>query len=386
MKKINYSMVVLSILAMGMFTSCMSDNDDTIVLESSNTTGIPSDNLAGENPDVGSTNTLIPNVQYTVEEDENDNVIVRLDLTGIQDAETYDWLRLIGTAQSGQNVWVSIDGNSKAILVYNTVDDEEEDVSRAADLVFLVDNSGSMSQEADAVASGIESWADWLEESGLDIKFGFVGYSENGKINGAANLTTAEELSTYLNHATGQSHTMGFFGTDATDLESAASAYRVSDECGGMALRYADANIKFRSSSNRIYVNFTDEPNQPAGNEEYSVEYFADQSNWATNQGTVHTVYSADTTFTERLYYSEKPWHISEYTGGTILVAPSNFSGVTLEDLPVSGAMRNSYIIMFTNVDEYMDGQSHEVMITVLSADGKTRAEKVFYINFSTNE
>lgn len=379
-------MIVLSVLAAGMFTSCMSDDDDTIVLESGNTSGIPSDALAGENPDVGTTNASIPNVQYTVEDDEDGNVIVRLDLTGIQDAETYEWLDLIGTAQSGQNVWVSIDDTPKGILVYNSGDEEDENVSRAADLVFLVDNSGSMSQEADAVASGIESWADLLEESGLDIKFGFVGYSENGKINGAANLTTAEELSTYLNHATGQSHTMGFFGSDATALQTAASPYSVTGECGGMALRYADANIKFRSGSNRIYVNFTDEPNQPAGNEEYSVEYFADQSNWATNQGTVHTVYSADTTFTERLLYSEKPWRISEYTGGTILVAPSSFAGVTLESLPVSGAMQHSYIILFTNVDAYMDGQTHEIKITVLSTDGKTRAEKVFYINFGTND
>ncbi|MCD8282762.1 MAG: VWA domain-containing protein [Prevotella sp.] len=383
MKRIHCFMAVLSLLAAGMFTSCLSDDEDTIVLESGNTTGIPSDNLAGENPEITSTTTTIPNVQYTVEDDEGD-IVIRLDMTGIQDSETYDWLRLIGTAQSGQNVWLSVDGNPKGILVYNTADDADEDVSRAADLVFLVDNSGSMSQESDAVANGIVSWSETLSQSGLDIMFGCVGYSENGKINGAINLTTADALSTYLNRATGQSRTMGFSGTDASALQSAASSYSVSAECGGMALRYADASISFRSSSNRIYVNFTDEPNQPAGKQEYSVEYFADQNNWGTTQGTVHTVYSADTTFTERQYYSEKPWRISEYTGGTVLVAPSDFSGVTLESLPVSGAMQNSYIIRFTNVSEYMDGQVHEVKITILSTDGNTRAEKIFYMTFGS--
>ena len=36
-------------------------------------------------------------------------------------------------------------------------------------------------------------------------------------------------------------------------------------------------------------------------------------------------------------------------------VSPT-FSGVTLNSLPVTGAMQNSYIIRFTNVSEFMDG------------------------------
>ena len=73
---------------------------------------------------------------------------------------------------------------------------------------------------------------------------------------------------------------------------------------------------------------------------------------------------------------------ISEYTGGTVLYASSDFSGVTLTSLPVTGAMQNSYVIRFTNVGEFMDGQAHEVRITILSADGRTRAERTFYIVF----
>lgn len=77
---------------------------------------------------------------------------------------------------------------------------------------------------------------------------------------------------------------------------------------------------------------------------------------------------------------------LSKYTGGTIIVAPSDFSGVTLQSLPVTGAMQNSYVIRFTNVDEFMDGEVHEVTITILSADGKTYAERTFYVVFGTAE
>ncbi|WP_297909411.1 vWA domain-containing protein [uncultured Parabacteroides sp.] len=375
---------IMFFMIAAVFTSCIDSGDDTIILESGNSTGIPDDSLADENPSISTPTTSIPNIQYTVETDGAD-AIVRIDMTGIQDANSYDWLRLVGTAQSGQNIWLSVDGMPKGILVYNNADDNEEDQELAADLVFIVDNSGSMQQEADAIARDIVSWAQTLSASSLDIQFGCVGYSENGRINGAINLTDVNSLSAYLNRSTGTGRTKGFSGSDASVLSNAASGYSVSDECGGMALRYADANISFRTGANRIYVNFTDEPNQASGKQQYSVEYFASQANWNTNQGTVHTVYSADTTFTESRYSREKPWRISQYTGGTTLIAPSDFSGVTLENLPVTGAMTNSYIIRFTNIREFMDGKSHLVKITILSEDGKTRAERAFYMTFGTN-
>lgn len=366
------------------FTSCLSDGDDTIVLEDGNSTGIPSDDLADDNPTITSTTTYVPNPSYTVEPF-GDDAIVILDMTGIQDVTTYDWIRLIGTGKGGQNIWVSVDGKPKGITVINNSDDNANK-KKVADLVFLVDNSGSMSEEADAIARDIISWSQNLEASNLDIRFGCVGYSEDGDINGAINLTDASNLSTYLDRSTGTNRTVGFSGTGYTTLSNAASRYYVDEECGGMALRYADANISFRSGSNRVYVNFTDEPNQPDGMSQYSTEYFNSQSNWGAGQGTVHTVFSADTTrLSWKTLYRERPWRISQYTGGTIIVAPSDFSGVTLEKLPVTGAMQNSYIIRFTNVKEFMDGQRHKVKITILSADGNTRAEKIFYIIFGTS-
>lgn len=123
---------------------------------------------------------------------------------------------------------------------------------------------------------------------------------------------------------------------------------------------------------NRIYVNFTDEPNQPGGYTRNSVEFFKDQANWNTAQGTVHTVYSGSHNYT-----NEAPWLLSEYTGGTTLYASSTFTGVSLSDLPVTGAMTNSYIIKFLDTSDLTDG-THTVVVTILSKDGSVRAEKIF--------
>lgn len=368
-------------------SACLGSGDETIVLEEGKPAhGIPSDDDADPNPEIGTSTTYIPNVNYTVENSGND-AIVRLDMTGVQNPDSYEWLKLVGTGGNGvnkQNVWVSVDGKPKGIAVYNNSDNEGEN-SIMADVVFLVDNSGSMSQEADAIAHDIVAWANTLVNSGLDVRFGSVGYSETGTVNGGLDITDVDVLDAYLDRYTGTSRTMGFAGSNQSILQSASSSYRCnSGECGVLALRFADERFSFRNGANRIYVNFTDEPNQPGGSSAWSVNYVNSQTQWNTSKGTIHTVYSDSYSYTESVLRSEYPWRLSEYTGGTKLFVSSDFSGVTLNSLPVTGAMQNSYIIRFTNVSEFMDGQSHEVKVTILSEDGRVRAEKIFYIVFGT--
>ena len=389
MKKIVTILLFGFIIGMAL-VGCSEDTPDRDDRESTstNTTGIPSDALAGENPVIDVPNTSIPNMNYSIERSGN-YVIVRLDLTGIQDPETRDWLELIGTGNKEQNVWVSVDDTPKGILVYNNGDEGKEQNIKA-DLVFLVDNSGSMSEEANLVASEISSWATKLAESGLDIRFGCVGYNDAGRISGALDFSSAEKINEYLNRPgiSGTSRTTGFYGDKAEFLSNSRTGFNdVWGECGVVALTFADSLFSFRVGANRIYVNFTDEPNQPYNYEKWSVEKVKDVAKWPVSKGTIHTVYSEDTTcFRETPLSNEKPWRLSEYTGGTILQTPYNFSGVSLESLPVTGAMQNSYIIRFTNVDKLMDGKNHVVKITVFTLDGSVKAEKTFTINFGALE
>lgn len=373
--------ILLSLIA---FTSCLKDDAATIRLSSGlNDAGIPGDYMATENPYIGTSTTVIPNVNYTMETVGND-VVIRVDMTGVYSRDIDEWIRLIGTGEEGQNIWLSIDGQPKGILVYNTIDDIGENVVVKNDIVFLVDNSGSMDQEADAIARDIISWAQTLKTKS-DVQFGCVGY--DGRITGAMNITSYENINTYLQTGKGTSRTMGFSGPDASSLKSKSTNYNISEsqvECCMAALRYADACFNFRQGANRIYVNFTDEPNQPSGKSNFSVNFLAEQSNWSTTQGTIHTVFSEVANITERTNYTEKPWRMSEYTGGTILYCNSSFTGVSLSSLPVTSAIQNSYIIRFTDIEAYMDGKPHEVKITIYSEDGSVRAERIFYMIFKS--
>lgn len=346
--------------------------------------GIPSDASATPNPTLpGTPNTTIPNPGNEVVT-QSGQTVVKFNLTGIVDpTEVGGWLKLYGTGSSIQNVWMSIDGNAKGIAVINTID--QSTVTSAVDLVFLVDNSGSMDEEADAVANGIDAWAKKLSKT-LDMKFGCVGY--DGELTGALNMTTVDDFSNYLNYGSGTQRTYHFGGTDATALQTAASSYNNGwHECGVAALRYATDKFNFRAGANRIFVNFTDEPNQPNNQEKWSVEWVNPvNSNWTAAMGTIHTVFSDNYWYPESynwtLLNEEKPWLLSEFTGGTSKFTDSSFAGITLDDLPITGALMNSYVISVTNVTSLFDGQKHTVKITILNADKTIRAEKEFTMIF----
>ena len=382
MKKLHLLFSGLLLAGGFVFTSC--DKQDNPTVTDVTVADIPSDKEAGLNPaiDPNDINTVIPNFNYTVNEEKGATVI-RLDMTGVRDPFTNDWVELYGTKHPKQNVWLSLDDQPKGFSITKVTNDKKS----AVDLIFLVDNSGSMGQEANAVARDIIAWSAKLSQT-IDIRFACVGYSVSGTINGAFDFADATALADYLNRSTGTSRTMGYGGDYAAELEAAANEMnqdRVWDECGVMALKYADKYLRFRNGANRIYVNFTDEPNQPNGKEYYSTEWVKEIANWPSTKGTIHTVYSAYNTWTQTINYNEWPWNLSDYTGGTTLYADSNFSNVSLDDLPVSGALLNSYIIRFTNVKGVFDGKPHRVKITVKSQspNGEILAEKVYEITFT---
>lgn len=381
-------------------TSCLDAGDESIILEEEITSvihvsGIPTDAEASISPNIPESEqtTDLPNATCNVEENSDGIAIASINMTGVWDATNNAWLNLAGTGGSKgrpQNVWVEVDGNPKGIDVYNTADGEG---SRTvlADLVFLVDNSGSMSEEANGIAAQIIDWSSKLAASGLDIRFGCVGYGDsnfdNTSIGGGINLTTATGLKAFLDRSSGTSRTQGFEGTDANSLKSAATSGKYNNgspynECGMLALRFADQQYNFRNGANRIYVNFTDEPNQPRGKTDWSVEFLKDSKNWTPAQGTIHTVWSYTGTYTWYTLKSEDPKLMSTYTGGTSKDVDPYFRNETLEDLPVTGAMQNSYIIRFTNIEDKLDGQPHIVKITVQSSDKTVKAVKTLNVIF----
>lgn len=375
MKLTYLSLFFSGLLTMGALTSCLSDGDEAIVLEDGNNTDIPSDKLADYNPTFYGGNTAtMPNIQYNITNEDGMRVF-RIDMTGIQDKKTYEWLRLYGTGERNQNTWIQVDDDPKGIKIYNTIDDYK-DHTVGIDMVFLVDNSGSMADEANVIARDLMEWSQQLENRGLEINFACVGY--DGAINGAIDFTTSSNLQNWLNEGNGTSRTRGFASNIGNYSDLNLEFYRTgggdSNECGMAALRFAHDHFRFTRGNNRIYVNFTDEPNQPSyKTEDFSVAWLL--NNWTSDMGTIHTVFSDGYESSQEYNYL-----MSEYTGGTVINTNSSFTGISLNSLPVTDAMENSYIIRFTNIEKYMDNNTHNVKITVM--DGDVQTERNFPVIF----
>ena len=387
MKTTIYSLAGKAVIVLSLLLSvgCLRKDDRTIMLNGGHkVTEIPSDEEATPNPDIDDPNVVIPNIITEVQDK-----IIRIDMSGIllpkpegNPNAPHAYLRLYGTGEQEQNVWLSVDDVPKAVHAYNNIDGSQSG-EIVNDVIFLVDNSGSMDDEADALARDIVAWAEKLNQS-LNVRFAVVGY--DGRILGAINFTDSNTIAAYLNRTTGVGRTKGFAGEDAATLESSAKPYSsiatTAKESPMIALHYAHEVLSFRENANRVYINFTDEPNATYNDSRFSVEYLASQENWKPEYGTIHTVFSAPKDSFEYSDTSQSSWLMSDYTGGTVMFVDASFTGVTLDNLPVTGAMTHSYVLKFTNITEFLDGLVHDVKVTVLSTDHQVRAERVFHLNF----
>ena len=375
MKKLIYILCIGTMMSFAM--SCSDDSGPSA-------SDIPDNSLAGETPfvDPAESNVNIPNVGFTLA----GKGVVNMNMTGIYIEETGQWLNLQGTQEAGQNIWLEIDGVPRSLVAERNSSETKTRAKALLDLVFLVDNSGSMDEEADSIAAEIVEWSAELATM-FDVRLGCVGYNEY-TLCGALDMGTSQALNDYLNNREGYNwginRTYGYAGTNAAELEAEINTgnYTTWGECGGAALKFADKNFKFRNGANRLYVNFTDEPNQPYQIEEYSVESVSSTALWGVHQGTIHTVFSDDYYRNlDESYWTpleeEKPWLMSEYTGGVTMFAPSDFAGVSLSTLTVTDALRNSYNVKFHYTDDLKSG-THDVKIVILTPDNSVKAVREF--------
>ena len=347
----------LLLVLMMVFTSLIYFSCDTAENPEDLNTDIPAD-PTGVTVPTPAINNILPSATFTTADSR-----VKLNLLGLIDPTTNLPLALSYDANNPQssNIFVEEDGIVQGLKVTKVGTGNV----LTADIVFCVDNSGSMGQEADSVAASIVAFATFLQASGLDVKFAVVGYSY-GYVNGGINFASSAAISTYLNRSYGTYRTEGYSGPDSAALETRAYSFGTATaENGIVAAIFADSVYNWRSGAQRVFINFTDEPTQSNG-----VEWTnAVGCGLLSGKATVHTVFSEDTTYYYWNEYNERPWDLSTCTGGTIKFINSYAEGLNLKDLPVAGALANSYLV------EYVSGKTgiaHVVKITIYTstADG----------------
>ena len=378
--------------------SCVSSGGETIPLEFDVPTGditpidgIPNDALATPNPSVNPT-VVCPDFAHAIVTGTNNAQIAEFFLPGIKSPSSDNWLYLVGTGGAHaipQNVWISVDGKPKGCLALNNSNYEIE-TPIAIDFIFLVNNSNNMKEAGDMIFRTLDEWTEALKDENISMAYFCVGYgggTDTKGVNGACNRSTASELKAYLSRegVSGVSRTMGFDDSDALE-QLAQSQYQNCDgECGVEALKFANEAFagKFRPNAIRMYLNITDEPNQPGGDPKWSVESIKTQDQWHAGSGTIYTLFSGNQGFINQVNEYEHPWLLSEYTGGYITTCDAKLTDITLKKLPVTGSLQNCTKIRIANVDDYLDGKYHDIKITILSGDKEIQASKTFKLLFT---
>lgn len=305
--------------------------------------------------------------------------VIRISLLGLLDPSSGKPIPF----RANETVYVAEDGVLKGLKVAQAKAENRLPV----DIAFLVDNSGSMDEEADGVADKIVAFANVLTQSGVDAKLAVVGYGGSGEVNGAADFDGAAGVEAYLKRQglKGTSRTMGFEGTKAETLRTKADAQGdPSGENGISGLMFAEANLSFRPGAARVFVNFTDEPTQPGNKAPWMTKTIC--NGWTPTRGTIHTVWSGsqslETTPATRWTEGddENPADLSRCTpGGIVKNVKADATDLDLTTLPLTSALANSALVEFRSKDATAP---HDVVVTVKSgdtADGRVELRGVRY-------
>jgi len=374
-KSFHFLLILFFIFIVG----CSKDNNNPVD-ETPTNTDIPQDptNAAP----VPALNNITPSAPAPSKVPGNPSRIM-INLIGVIDPVTEQPINFV----ANQSLFIVEDSKNKGILVSSA----GGSTTLNADVVFVVDNSGSMDEEADSVASKIIAFVNYLQARGINLRVGCVGY-QYGDVNGGINLTDANSLKNYLNRPTvyyGTDRTIGFSGSDSARLANAASLYPIlSGENGILGICFADSFYTWRSGSARVYLNITDEPTQNGGYEHWCSNSL--RLRWKPEKGTIHTVFSIDSYYwnagqpdTANVYYwseyDERPWVLSSFSGGTIKFVHSDATDLDLTTLPVTGVLANSVKVEFLTSDP---NASHNLEIIIKNgstSDGKTTFNNINY-------
>jgi len=208
--------------------------------------------------------------------------------------------------------------------------------ARLADIVFIVDNSGSMGPEQADVQSNIRSFVDALVANNVDFQLGLVRYGQSnnrGKPILEDNGTLTTDADYFKNQVLARNITNG------------------GNEPGYFAITEAARSFAFRTGSQKIFIVATDEP----PNQGFSSQ--SDALNALTNSNIS--------------LYASVPSGLNSYfrpladdTDGQIYDIQEDFSSLASA---IASQVSNSYIAAYTSPTTYTGGSvaSREVDITI---------------------
>jgi hypothetical protein len=206
--------------------------------------------------------------------------------------------------------------------------------SRAADIVFIMDNSGSMSDEQAAVATNVKDFVTQLAGSGIDYALGLCRY---GSSTSSGNPIIEEN---------------GILTSNADYFKSSVWTKNVANggkEPGYYAIKQAASSFAFRPGAQKIFIIITDENPNQGGSTLDEAQAICVQNSTTLFALTNSGLYSAFTPIT----YS---------TNGSIYDIHSDFKQILAY---ISTTISQNYLIQYKSSDPLANNSLREVVLRV---------------------
>jgi hypothetical protein len=231
--------------------------------------------------------------------------------------------------------------------LFNVTPPEEGGGVRRADIVFLMDNSGSMDDEQDAVEANVFDFVNGLEDSNVDYSLGLTRYGGENRgnpiIEDNGSLTSDAE----------------YFKTDVWMRNRTSGG----DEPGYYGITEAANSFNFRPGSQRIFIIITDESPDQGG---------------ASMNDALNELDEGDISLfalTETSLFSEfQP--LTEATGGQIFDIYSSFSEILNF---ISTQVAGTYVLRYRSSNPEFDGTTRTVRIEA-EYNGNTASSEATYV------
>ena len=235
---------------------------------------------------------------------------------------------------SASNFSVTENGHAQTSFFKVTPPDTGGNV-RLADIVFLIDTSGSMGEEIASVRNNVRGFADALEASDVDYRLGLVQFGQSA--NGGHPLLVGTGLTPDADTFKGWVGTLGADG---------------GSEYGFEAVRLATQQFSFRPGTQKVFVLISDEDSDDR-DKQSTINLIQ------ANSVTVHTAVDASFGTSQSDYVDASS--IRGVSGGLSFPITGNFT--TILDT-IAGQTADTYIIRYQTDNPALDGQVRTVVVT----------------------
>ncbi len=240
---------------------------------------------------------------------------------------------------------------------YEVIPPEEGGGARRADVVFLVDNTGSMGGEIDQVQNNIISFTESLESYEVDFSLGLVTYKDNVSTYFGGTLT--ENVDEFQEEVAGLSATGGGSGP----------------ENGLGALQVGLSSISFRPGSQKVFVLITDAtshtPPPPYADSPDPEPLSLEDINESMNEAGVTTYAAA---IDDPVYKGEGS--ITSATEGNFFFVTEPFDSI-LDD--IGEEVSDSYVVRYRSSNDERDGTERTMRVEV-TYEGNTAQDVASYV------